>query len=284
MNLKSIIKHDVAEETLLRLSLQFFAEGGGDGGDGGSAEATGGEAPAGAETTDTSDTPAPDGSKTYTSEDAAAVAKQFKMIPHNAVKERYKGTFDKAERYDTLRSHLGAVADKYGVSVDDPEGLANAILNDQASVRAKAQELGISEDLAATIVKADAQNAINSAREKARVKQEEYARMAEEERLTKEAYPMFDYATAAKNKAFKMLVDGGLSMKEAYEMSHHSSLSAAAMEAAKEQLRAELRAELEASNGRPREGATRATSGTSTDPANLKGKELDAFLETFLTH
>ena len=275
--------YDVERFPMLRLSLQFFAEGAAEGGVGGN-EGGGEAAPAGENITETSATQGDTGKgKTYTPEEVADVAKQAKLIPHNAVKDRFKSTFDKADKYDSMQTHMGAVAERYGVSLDDPEGLAKAILNDTARVRAKATELGVSEEVAKSIVEADAVAAMNRAVESARVRQQEYARMAEEEAEVKAAYPTFDFSKAAKNRAFKTLVDNGLSMKEAYEMSHHAELTAAAIAAAREQAKAEAKAEFEASANRPSEGATRQTASSPIDPSKLHGAALDAFLESFLT-
>ena len=269
---------------MLRLSLQFFAEGAA--GEGGAAGSEGGgeAAPAGGAESDTSTTQgAEGGGKTYTPEEVAAVAKQAKLIPHNAVRDRFKSTFDKADSYDAMVTHMGAVAERYGVDLSDAEGLARAILNDSNRVRAKATEMGVSEEVAKSIVEADTVAAMNRARESARVRQQEYARMAEEEAAVKAAYPNFDFTKASGNKAFKMLVDSGMTMKEAYEMSHHAELTAAAIAAAMERAKAEAKAELEAAAGRPTEGATRKTGNAPTDPTKLHGAALDAFLESYLT-
>lgn len=273
---------DVELPCLLRLPLQFFAEGNeGSGADmsTGNAEA----APAGDGGDATPTTGEAGAVKTYTPEEVAAVAKQAKLIPHNAVKDRYKSTFDKADKYDAMMTHLGAVAEKYGVSAEDPEGLARAILSNKDAVRVKAAELGVTDEVAKSLLEADAVAAINKARESARVRQEEYTRMSEEEAAVKAVYPTFDFSKAAGNKAFKTLVDSGVPMKEAYEMSHHAELTAAAITAAREQAKAEVRAELEDAASRPKEGAGGQTGNSPTDVSKLHGAALDAFLESFLT-
>lgn len=273
---------DVELPCLLRLPLQFFAEG--NEGSGADMSTGGGEAaPAGDGGTETTTTGDAGAVKTYTPEEVAAVAKQAKLIPHNAVKDRYKSTFDKADKYDAMLTHLGAVAEKYGVSAEDPEGLARAILSNKDAVRVKAAELGVTDEVAKSLLEADAVNAINKARESARVRQEEYTRMSEEEAAVKAVYPTFDFSKAAGNRAFKTLVDSGVPMKEAYEMSHHAELTAAAITAAREQAKAEVRAELEDAASRPKEGAGGQTGNSPTDVSKLHGAALDAFLESFLT-
>lgn len=266
------------QKNLFRLRLQFFAEGAADGG--GAEEAAGGSdnQPAGQETAETTTT-----KKVYTQEDATEVAKQFKMIPHNAVKDRFKSTFDKAGKYDQLASHFGAISEKYGVPLDNPEGLVKAILTDKATVKAYANEQGVSEEVAKSIVEANALNEMNKAREAARVRQEEYTRMSEEENTVKAEYPGFDFEKASGNKAFKTLVDNGIPMKDAYEMSHHAELTAAALEAARAQGRADAEEAMRQATERPKEGAAGYTGNAQTDVSKLHGAALDAFLESFLT-
>lgn len=276
----------------LILDLQLFAEGAGDAGagDGG---AGGTAVPVSADTGDGGGSPTQESGaestastpKTYSHEEAMEVARQHHMIPHNAVKERYKSTFDKAGKYDSFKSHFGAVAEKYGVSLDDPEALAHAIMTDPSIVREVAADQGVTDDVARTIVEAQAVTAMQKARMAAKVRADELSRMQAEEAAVKEAYPSFDFSTAAKNKNFKMLVDGGVPMKDAYEMSHHAVLSQAAIAAAREEARAEALAEREAVAGRPGEGAARSGGGNvSTDPSRLSREERKKLLDSYLTH
>ena len=264
------------EPTMLRLSLQYFAEGAGDGGGGSAADSgSGGEVPAGDEV-GAANTEA--SGKTYTQEDAAAVARQFHLIPHNAVQDRYRSKFDKAGKYDSMATHMGAVAEHFGVSLDDPEGLAKAILGDKSRIKSKARDLGVSEDVAETVVEAE----ITKAREAARVRREEFDRMSSEETALREIYSSFDFAKESENKAFKALVNGGMSMKDAYEMTHHAEMTKKAIAAAVAQAKAEALAEFQANAGRPAEGASNHTNGDSpTDVSKLHGAALDAFLESF---
>jgi hypothetical protein len=261
-------KHDL----MLRIGLQFFAEGS-DGGSGTAGDAGGSEGtPAGGNTE--TNTTEQNGGKTYTQEDAAAVAKQFKMIPHNAVRPRYKSTFDKADKYDESQKYMGAVYEKYGVSPDDPAALAKAILTDQSRITAYARETGTSEDVARKHLNSEAEKAIMKADLMERVRKEEREKMKAEEAEAKETYPTFDLDKASENPYFKILVDGGVPMKAAYAMSHHAELTAAAIEAAKAEARAAALAESQSNAARPTEGATGHTAGTEA-PVNYKKMSAD---------
>lgn len=272
---------------LIRLSLQFFAEGaGGDGGADGASGTVESATPAGdgAGTGSTTSGGEKDFYESLSEDDRNAFLKKHGLMHHSAAKARYQGSLDKAAKYDTMASHLGAVAERYGVSVDDPEGLANAILNDPARIRAKAAEMGVSEDVAKTLVAADASEAIRKAQMAERVRSEAYTRMQTQEAEVKEAYPSFDMNKASKNPAFEALYNSGkFTMKQAYEMAFSGELAAASIEAAKAEARAAALAEYKATGGRPVEGAAGQAGASGVDPSKLKGKELDDFLASFLT-
>lgn len=276
---------------LLRLSLQFFAEGGGEGGTGGDSSGSGDKgAPAGGTGTDTTtstggSTAEKDFFEQMDTESRNAFLKKHGLMHHQAAAKRYQGSVNKADKYDALTSHLEAVAERYGVSVDDPEAFTKAILNDPAHVRVKAREMGVTEAVAKSLVAADANEAMSRARAAQQVRADAFARAQAQEQEVKEAYPDFDMAKAQKNPAFKALYDtGNFSMREAYEMAFGRELHAAAVEVAKQEARAAALAEREANEGRPREGAAGYTGHASVDPSKLTGKDLDDFLESFMTH
>ena len=284
---KHILWQDRPDMT--RISLQFFAEGAsGEGGSDGSSGAVESGAPAGG-TQGTDSTTGGEGEKDFfeglSETDRNAFLKKHGLMFHSDAKRRYQGSVDKAAKYDAFSSHMGAVAERYGVSVDDPEGLAKAILNDPNRVRAKAAEMGVSEDVAKTIVAADATEAIRKAQMAERVRNEAYTRMREQEAEVKEAYPSFDMDKAGKSPAFTALYDSGkFTMKQAYELAFSGELAAASIEAAKAEARAAALAEYKANGGRPTEGAAGQAGSAQVDPSKLKGKALDDFLESFMTH
>lgn len=276
---------------LLRLSLQFFAEGsGGDGGGGGQSGSGDSGAPAGGTETDTTtstggSTAEKDFFEQMDTESRNAFLKKHGLMHHQAASARYKGSVDKAGKYDALTSNLEAVAERYGVSLDDPEAFAKAILNDPARVKEKAREIGGPDEIAKELVYAETDRVMNKAKMNQKVRADAYTRSQAHEQEAKEAYPDFDLSKASGNPAFKALYDSGkFTMKEAYEMAFGRELHAAAIEVAKQEARAAALAEREANEGRPREGAAGYTGHASVDPSKLTGKALDDFLESFMTH
>lgn len=257
---------------LLRLSLQFFAEGsGGDGGGGGQSGSGDSGTPAGDTGTDTTTstggtTAEKDFYEQMDTESRNAFLKKHGLMHHQAASARYKGSVDKAGKYDALTSNLEAVAERYGVSLDDPEALAKAILNDPARVKEKAREIGGSDEIAQELVYAETDKAMNKAKMAQKVRADAHNRMQAHEQEVKEAYPDFDMSKASANHAFKALYDSGkFTMKEAYEMAFGRELSAAAIEAAKQEGKAAAIAEREANAGRPREGAAGSMGSGAAD-------------------
>lgn len=276
---------------LLRLSLQFFAEGsGGDGGGGGQSGSGDSGAPAGGTgpdtTTSTGGTTAEkDFFEEMDTESRNAFLKKHGLMHHQAASARYKGSVDKAGKYDALTSNLEAVAERYGVSLDDPEALAKAILNDPARVKEKAREIGGSDEIAQELVYAETDKAMNKAKMAQKVREDAHNRMQAHEQEVKEAYPDFDLSKASGNPAFKAIYDSGkYTMKEAYEIAFSRELSAAAIEAAKQEGKAAAIAEREANAGRPREGAAGGSTANAVDKPDFSRMTIAQKEEYIRTH
>lgn len=276
---------------LLRLSLQFFAEGsGGDGGGGGQSGSGDSGAPAGGTGTDTTtstggSTAEKDFFEQMDTESRNAFLKKHGLMHHQAASARYKGSVDKAGKYDALTSNLEAVAERYGVSLDDPEAFAKAILNDPARVKEKAREIGGSDEIAQELVYAETDKAMNKAKMAQKVRADAYTRSQAHEQEVKEAYPDFDLSKASGNPAFKALYDSGkFTMKEAYEMAFGRELNAAAIEAAKQEGKAAAIAEREANAGRPREGAAGGSTANAVDKPDFSKMTVAQKEEYIRTH
>ena len=276
---------------LLRLSLQFFAEGsGGDGGSGSTSGSGDSGAPAGDTGTDTTtstggSTAEKDFYEQMDTESRNAFLKKHGLMHHQAASARYKGSVDKAGKYDALTSNLEAVAERYGVSLDDPEAFAKAILNDPARVKEKAREIGGSDEIAKELVYAETDKAMNKAKMAQKVRADAYTRSQAHEQEVKEAYPDFDLSKASGNHAFKALYDSGkFTMKEAYEMAFGRELNAAAIEAAKQEGKAAAIAEREANAGRPREGAAGGSTANAVDKPDFSKMTIAQKEEYIRTH
>lgn len=275
-------------ERLLRLGLQFFAEGSegdGGGGDTGSAD-DGSGAPEGAVQADGGTTT--DDSDFYakmSQDDRKAFLKKHGLMHHKSAEARYKSSVDKAGTLDAMQGDLKALAKYYGVDANDPQAVLRAALKDPARVRAKAKELGSSDEVAAQYMDVEDERDRLKDEIDLRVRAEEFARMSKEEEAVKAAYPDFDRAEASKSPAFKAMVDAGIPMKTAYEAAFHTTLSASAIEAAKAKAREEALAEYRANGNRPQEGAGGAAPGSgtlSTDYKSMTKEQLRAAEKKYL--
>lgn len=265
------IKHGATER--LRLSLQFFAEGSGDAGSGAAASGAGGQPvsggqPSGAPTANGNNTGSGNGTgdpagKTYTEEDAAAVAKQFGLMTYDTAKGRFKGALEKASKHDDMSLRLGALASRYGLAAGaKAEDVLAAIEGDESIVERKARELGTDKENAKKFLDMEARLARSDYEKQADKDRRAMEKLTAQEEAVKAVYPDFDPEKAADNRVFKTLVDSGVPMLDAYRAAYSADLTAKAVEAAKADARTEAMEEYKRNGGRPREGAS-AGGGTN---------------------
>lgn len=258
---------------LLRFGLQFFAEGDGGAGSGAAASgavgqpATGGQ-PSNAPTASGNDTGNGNGTgqpagKTYTDEDAAAVAKQFGLMNYETAKGRFKGALDKAHKHDDMSLRLGALASRYGLAAGaKAEDVLAAIEGDSDYIEKKARELGTDNETAKRYVSMEEQLARIEREKLDESDRQAMKKLSEQEQAVKAVYPDFDPEKAADNRVFKTLVDSGIPMLDAYRAAYSADLTAKAVEAAKADARTEAMEEYKRNGDRPREGAS-AGGGTN---------------------
>lgn len=266
---------------LLRLGLQFFAEGDGGAGSGAAASgaagqpATGGQ-PSNAPTASGNDTKNGNGTeqpagKTYTDEDAAAVAKQFGLMTYDTAKGRFKGALDKAHKHDDMSLRLGALAKRYGLEAGaKAEDVLAAIEGDRSYIERKAMEMGTTNETAERYISMEEKLARIESERQAESDRQAMKKLSEQEQAVKAVYPDFDPEKAADNRVFKTLVDSGVQMLDAYRAAYSADLTAKAVEAAKADARNEAMEEYKRNGGRPREGAS---AGGGTNVAHV-GKSM----------
>lgn len=262
---------------LLRLGLQFFAEGDSGAGSGAAASgaagqpATGGQ-PSNAPTASGNDTGNGNGAgqpagKTYTDEDAAAVAKQFGLMNYETAKGRFKGALDKAHKHDDMSLRLGALAKRYGLEAGaKAEDVLAAIESDSGYIEKKARELGTDNETAKRYVSMEEQLARIEREKLDESDRQAMKKLSEQEQAVKAVYPDFDPEKAADNRVFKALVDSGVPMLDAYRAAYSADLTAKAVEAAKADAKKEAMEEYKRNGGRPREGAS---AGGGTNVGNV---------------
>lgn len=267
-----------ASEALLRLGLQFFAEGAS--GDAGS----GGDGAEGVKSSDTSSAGGAEelshpstGSEGGKSDiDLTAIKREHGLMsPHDAAK-RYAKQTEKAKNFDILTPALTAAAARYGVDPGDYEALAKAITGDKSYVQQKARELGCDEETAQRFVDQEMQNAEYRRRDAEARQAEANARFEEEEAQVRNQYKDFDLGESLKNPKFKAMVDAGFSMQEAYEATHYKELTRLMIAEAVKEAEDRAAARKDAQGQRPTEGAAKGTAGegVSLDYSKMTDEEL----------
>ena len=275
--------------SLLRLGLQFFAEGTGDGGAAGASSADGASKSPEGGAGDAGNTKAEGGSAqgyydAMSKEERDDFLKRNGLLHHTAATARYKSATDKAAKLDGLQGSFADLAKIYGLDENDHEGILRAAMNNPARIRDKARELGTDDETAEVFLSIEDENNRLKREKTEQIRAQERTRMANEEAETKGVYPTFNFDAAFENPAFKAMVDAGIHMKTAYESAFHAELSAAAIEAAREEARAAALAEYRANGARPEEGAAGATGEATlaTDYKSMTREQLRAAEKKYL--
>ena len=303
------MKHSM-KNTMLRLCLQFFAEGtGGAGGSSGGGAPTGGAASdAGLQTSGEGTAAAvsdkaddaglenngDDGSG-ESGADREAAFDDFITKNSDLFNARVKAKLEeilpgrtrpltkKARGYDAMLPLIDTLTARYGTEPGDVEALIKAVSEDKTSRSARAEELGVSEDMADELERFRTREAAEKRQAKEVEAEEKYKRWAEESKAVKELYPSFDIRAEMKNPVFADLVER-VGVKAAYAAVHHDEINKAAVRyVAKEaSKRAEDNAvnKVRANGMRPRENGTghRSPSTTRVDPSKLTKEQIDDYI------
>ncbi len=267
-----------ASEALLRLGLQFFAEGAS--GDAGS----GGEGAEGVKSSDTSSAdgkaelsnPSTDKAGGKTDVDLTAIKREHGLMSPQDAAKRYAKQSEKAGYFDKLTPALTAAAARYGVAPGDYDALAKAMSEDKTHVKEVARSMGIDDAAAQKIVDAEVRSAEFDRRDAEARQAEANARFEEEETQVRGLYKDFDLGESLKNPKFKAMVDAGFTMQEAYEAVHQKELTQLLVAQAVKEAEDRAVARMSAQGQRPKEGAAAGAGGegVSLDYSKMTDEEL----------
>ena len=283
---------------VLFFDLQLFAGAGGAGGAG-----SGAGAPGNAGTADGGAAP---GQQTNQAEkpvaganaETAGTGESFEDL----IKGRYKADYDarvQATIQDRLKSSkeregkvapiMQALADQYGVDVNDIDALNDAFLNDPNRYEKEAREQGISKETAARLAmirrkeeaaaakkKADAEAAAE-AQKQAEINNHFNGLQQQAEQL-RQMYPNFDLDAELKNPQFLRLTapGTGIDVRTAYEAIHRDELRGAEMQYATQRTANRISAAVQAGQRRPSENGVQRGSvavNLKNDPSRFNDKE-----------
>ena len=269
------------------LNLQLFAEGG-DGGDGG----TGSEGKMGETgTAAMSQTTITDGDgTTATTIDREAefeklIKGEYKDLydsrMQDTIQKRLKGQKETVEKYEALAPTLEALANKYGVDINDIDGLNKAIEEDDAYYEEEALQKGVTVEQLKQIKKMEKENAelkkLRDEKNQREAAEKKVATWMEESKQVKAIYPQFDLKAEMQNSKFvDLLRVPGVDVRTAYELTHKDDIIAGAMQFTAKAVEKKVVDKIAANGARPTENglSSQSASLTKSDVSQLSKDEI----------
>lgn len=190
------------------------------------------------------------------------------------IQDRLKGT---KAREDKTAPILKALADQYGVDVNDLDSISEAMTNDVWRYEQTALQNGADPETVERLsrIKTMEQERIrkeDAARKEAETRQH-YKGLQQQAEEMKQLFPGFDLDRELSDPEFFKLTspDVGLSLKGAYYAKHGEEIMGAGFQYAAEKSQAKVAASVQANNARPREGGLRRATATEVkaDPTKL---------------
>lgn len=284
------------EQLKMMFNLQLFAEGAGATGAGATSGEAAGQAPSGENAQDAAGITG-DNIVQDAAERAEAFAKfkadyktEFDAEVQGIVKERLKKSknFEKqANEYrDKTSKVFDSLAVKYGLDASDIDAIVKAVDEDNSFYEDEALKRGMDVSEFRHLKQIERENAIFRAQQQAEeMRQQEaqwYSQLAKQADDTKAVYPNFDMQTEAENNPqFKMLVEKGVDVKTAYEITHKDDVIAAAMKYAADTTADKMRNSVAQNSKRPSENGLTQNNAikTTTDISKLTPKQMAEFKE-----
>lgn len=200
----------------------------------------------------------------------------FQARMNDAIQNRFKNAADYEGQVNQYQNMLAPLAQMYGLKVDDIEGLSNAIQNDDGLIAHKADEEGLTVDKYREHLKLQMEAArgreVQAAIEDERVKRETFARWDQEATALKEAFPSFSLAAEIDNTpGFGDYLDNGLSVEDAFFLSHKSSILSGASAQTAQQAQAQTIENFKSRAARP------AENGMGSNPAVVRKTDPSKF-------
>ena len=302
------MKHS-KKKAMLRLYLQYFAEGsGGAGGSSGGASTGGvtgdaGLSNSGVETTavdsdnatdaelqtggdDGGETSAPDREaefEAFIAEHSDLFNARVKAKVEEILPGRTRNLTKKARSLEAVMPLVDTLTARYGTPPGDMEALIQAVTQDKSTLSLRAEELGVPEDMVEELERYRTREATERRRAQESEAEERYSQWVAEAASVKEMYPDFNLRAEMKNPLLCELMEK-VGVQGAYVAIHHADIQKAAVrytarEAAR---RAEDNAvnRVRANGTRPQESGARQRSASTTkiNPANLSKEQVEDIL------
>jgi hypothetical protein len=149
------------------------------------------------------------------------------------IKDRLKrSSKENAELNGKLKASapiLEAMAKKYGVDASDYNAILNAFEADDQNLEEEAYRRDMSVEQLRQFKQIERENQALRDAEAERKRQEIYAKWDREAEELKSFYPNFDVGTEFSNNDFVRLIEAGVDMRSAYEVTHRDEILGGAM-------------------------------------------------------
>lgn len=261
----------------LKLNLQAFAEGAGDGGTASGTADVGLANPNGSDlsemiygkTESQTDLTNPtenkaDRAKAFDDLIKGEFKEEYAHRVQDTVQKRLKGSKEIVDKYNALSPTLEILARKYGVDASDVEALNKAIEEDDSYFEDEALEKGITVAQLKEIRKMERENADLRRQMEERANQEQAERdvalWMEQAKEARKTFPSLDLGEELKNDEFLKLLKDGISVGTAYFAIHNKELVPQAMQYTAKAVEEKLTNKIIASGARPQENGMNSTS------------------------
>lgn len=242
-------------QKFLKLNLQLFADGGGDGGGGTSADGANGVSEGvpslqkgeknplanvryGKQEADVQTADAQVAEDDRTARFEELIKGEFKDLydarMQDTIQKRLKNSKETVDKYNALAPTLQMLSQKYGVDASDIEALNKAIEEDDTYYEDEALEKGLTVEQLKSIRKMERENA--QLREQMREQSMRdnadriYNEWMQQSEALKGVYPGFDLNAELQNQRFVELLKNNIDVRTAYEVIHKDEIIPAAMQ------------------------------------------------------
>lgn len=183
------------------------------------------------------------------------------------IQKRLKSTKETVDKYESLSPVLELLGRKYGVDTNDVAALNKAIEEDDSFFEDEALERGISVEQLKEIRKIERENADLKRQMEERQTQERasqiYAQWMDQSKATQQVYPSFNLNAEMQNPKFVDLLRSNIDVRTAYEVIHKDEILPAAMQFTAKTVEQKLTNSIIAGRNRPTEN------GLSSQSASL---------------
>lgn len=242
-------------QKFLKLNLQLFADGGGDGGGGTSADGANGVSEGvpslqkgeknplanvryGKQEADVQTADAQVAEDDRTARFEELIKGEFKDLydarMQDTIQKRLKNSKETVDKYNALAPTLQMLSQKYGVDASDIEALNKAIEEDDTYYEDEALEKGLTVEQLKSIRKMERENAQLKEQMREQSMRDNadriYNEWMQQSDALRSVYPGFDLNAELQNQRFVELLKNNIDVRTAYEVIHKDEIIPAAMQ------------------------------------------------------